>query len=281
MHSPGSSVAHRFEGAESPEPLRWPPEELDREPFVVVACPIRNRAWMVERHINGLLSQSGPPRRLLYVTGDNADDTEERLRDPAVGFCGPGEVEVLRYDTGCPAWHRSGEPRYSLNDHANLARVYNYCIDKALELWPGATHVWMIDSDIVPEPDVLELLIDANVDAVAPIVPLGKAAWNFMLGYQFRVPQRDGSEAGRLLWDRPFPAPFVCASVLYRREVLDYVDEDSAAFDEERALVRFAPHPRSHDFPMQAALRAAGFQAWVEPRARCSHYMEEGKEPLR
>lgn len=237
---------------------------------VVAACPIRNRVWAVVGHVDGLLSQVRPPDALLYVTGDNDDETEEILR--AKLYPHRRQAAVDRFDTGCPGWRRDGEPRYSINDHEALARVYNRCLDLALEQWPEATHVWMLDSDVTPDPNVLELLLAADKDLVSAVVPLSERAWNFMLGRnwkQGRGPYRNGTEWAALSLKEPIPVTFLAACTLIRREVLE-------------AWVRFAPHPRSHDFPFCSAAEEAGFGLWVEPRARCAHWRDgPEEEPLR
>jgi hypothetical protein len=46
-------------------------------------------------------------------------------------------------------------------------------------------------------------------------------------------------------------------------------------------FVRFAPHPRGEDIAFCAAARAAGYSLWIEPRARCAHWMDPEAEPLR
>lgn len=224
------------------------------------------------------------PLDAIYVTGDNEDDTAPVLLT-GTEYWWP---RVHHFNTGCPAWARDGEPRYSLNDHANLAVVYNRCLDLALEGWPDATHVWMIDSDVIPDPDVLELLLAAGKPLVSAVVPLGKQAWNFMCGMEDGEPRRTGFEGRLLQAEEPMPVQFLAACTLIRRGVLEAGKDDPCFATDLRTgegiylpKVRFAPHPRSHDFPFCAAARAAGYGLWLEPRARCSHYMKQGEEPLR
>lgn len=255
-------------------------------PFVVMGCPIRNRAWMVPAHVEAIQRQATADARLalFYVEGDSTDNTVEVLgeaRDIWAGTHRP--VEFIHFNTGFPGWRRSGEPRYSMNNHANLALAYNKVIDEALIEYPTMTHLWLVDSDVTPAPDALERLLAADKDVVAAIVLNSPGTYNFMLGMQGGEPWRAGSEM-----DHPpelFEATGVTACVLYRREVLaghgiGALDRHDG-FGMAAGLPRFAPHPRSHDFRMMAALRAAGITTWVEPRAKAAHYFHgPGEEPL-
>jgi hypothetical protein len=248
------------------------------DPFVVACIPIRNRAWIVERQLAAFQAQRFERMVGFYLAGDCEDDTLGRLaRRPAV------TVEV--FDTGCPAWHRSREPRYSLNDHANLALVYNRMIDRALELWPQATHLWLCDSDVVPEPDCLRLLLEADKDVISAVVALGpEGPWNFMCEENpvSKEAERSGTEETLLELVRyPFPVTFLSACTLVKREVLETLTRVTGYFDSSnvdmktRDGCRFAPHPHSHDFPFVASLRAAGYYLWVHPLARTAHHISE------
>lgn len=255
---------------------------MSSNPFVVVACPIRNREWAVPLFFEGMSRQERYADEYLFVTGDNEDCTELDLC--AVGYECNLKPVVEVFDTGCPGWRRSGEPRYSINDHAALADVYNRCIDQALERWPEATHVWMIDSDIAPDPGVLRLLLEADKDVISAVVRNSPGALNFMLGVKqpgnepFRCEVEEGALEARPR--RPFQVSFLSACTLFRREVLENWHNLGPGRDDFK--VRYAPDPRSHDFPLCASARAAGYTLWVHPLARTSHYFHgPGKEPLR
>jgi GT2 family glycosyltransferase len=157
-----------------------------------------------------------------------------------------------------------------------------------------ATHLWMVDSDVLPEPDCLALLLAADKDVVAAPVRNGEKAWNFMTGEMGGVPYRDAIAHWVLMEAMadsehygPFLVSLLGACTLVRRAVLDtWVGVDPAVgvdapHQPPQPLVRFAPHPRGEDLAFCAAARAAGYQLFVEPRARCAHWMDPDKEPLR
>jgi GT2 family glycosyltransferase len=263
------------------------------EPIVVSVTPARNRAWIIREHVAALRAQTRPPDGMIYVTGDNEDSTEgdvRRLqRDPATWSpekrCYDPFLRVAQFRTGSPHWSRDIEgQKYTGDDHASLARVYNRCLDEALAITPEATHVWLLDSDVIPGPNVLELLLAADKDLVSAVVRNSPGALNFMAGHAGQTslsgvkhpePWRTGYE--HIVVDAkpgPFVVSFLSACTLIRREVLEY--------DRDYLRVRFAAHPRSHDFPFCATAREAGFSLWIEPRARTAHYFHgPGKEPLR
>lgn len=252
------------------------PEGQVVTPNVVAVTPIRNRDWMVLSHIDSLCDQHARLAAAFYLTGDNEDATLSALRREA--RAPSGFVHVEEFNTNSPHWSRDrpGE-KYTGDDHASLSRVYNRMVDRALERFPDATHLWLVDSDVLPEPGCLERLLEADKDVIAAVVRHSKTAFNFMTGEQDGEPRR-GSEAAWLDSSREMmrhpqirrvliPATFLSCCVLYRRAVL------------ENPAHRFAPHPRSHDFPMQAALRASGLDLWVHPLARAEHVMEEPVSP--
>lgn len=259
------------------------------EPFVVVSIPIRNRAWAVPLLFDSLRRQTRPPDEILFVTGDNDDRTAEVIvetfwsyRDDRI------DVTLEEFDTGCPAWRRDGSPRYSLDDHANLAVVYNRGIEEALSRWPQMTHLWLLDSDVVPRPDVLELLLEARLEVVSAMVRNSPGALNFMLGMDAEGnPRRTGGEGARAFsMGCPHLVTFLSACTLVERKWLELevaeprplppwsevVEEVPAGPSFDAVRVRFAPHPRSHDFPFVRRLELAGARLWVHPKAETAHY---------
>lgn len=248
------------------------------EPFVVAGCPVRNRGWIVEDHADALTDQSTlpPPNRIFYLVNDCEEDdlTEDTLGQ--LVYEGRDWISFEVFNTGHPGWHRGSRedgwktgphPTYHEDNCANNARVRNRWIERALKLWPQATHLWSVDSDVLPKKDCLERLLAADKDIVAAVVRNGERAYNFMLDWIDFEPARTGHEADAVAGDAPFPVSLLGACVLIRREVLV-----------REPLVRFAAHPRGEDFPFCEAARLAGYQLWVEPRARTEHWM--GKDEV-
>jgi GT2 family glycosyltransferase len=249
-------------------------------------------AWLA-----ALAGQARRPDQTLLLINDSSDQSWAIANGPwwtcmSVPRVDPflWTVHAERYDTGHPHYERGSG--YTVDHHANLASVRNRWIERALAQWPQATHLWMVDSDVLPEPDCLALLLAADKDVVAAPVRNGEKAWNFMSGYRHHEgsvePVRMPGEAEMLAAGAlPFEVALLGACTLVRRAVLDtWIGVDPAVgvntpHQPPQPLVRFAPHPRGEDLAFCAAARAAGYQLFVEPRARTAHWMDPDKEPLR
>jgi GT2 family glycosyltransferase len=283
--------------------------------FVVAGCPARQRAWVLPAWLAALGGQARRPEA-VFVLVNVSDDGSEGLgeiggtypilppregravtvswsrRDDPDSWSGDrmftvSKPIVERYDTGHPHYERGSG--YTVDHHANLASVRNRWIERALAQWPQATHLWMVDSDVLPEPDCRELLLAADKDVVAAPVRNGENAWNFMRLSDLSTsePRRSPADEMALSQETPAAVTLLGACTLVRRAVLDtWVGVDPAVgvdvpHQPPQPLVRFASHPRGEDLAFCAAARAAGYQLWVEPRARCAHWMDPDKEPLR
>jgi GT2 family glycosyltransferase len=252
------------------------------EPFIVAGGPVRNRGWIIGRHLDSLAAQTVAPGAIFHLLNDSSDETEAVYQGSEWADC----YEV--FNTGHPGWSRGtrasgwretddGTLLRNADAYANLARVRNRWIDRALKYHPQATHLWSVDSDVLPDPDVLEKLLTADEAVVAAVVRNSERTYNFMQNYEYGEPQRSGMEDSYVRNVSPeatFEVTLLGACVLIRREVVS--DRDWGAH------CRFGPHPIGEDVPFCQAAQAAGFKLWLEPRARTRHFMDgPGKEPLR
>ena len=117
--------------------------------FVVAGGPVRQRMWILERHCAAVLANR--PDQLLYLEGDSTDGTREYLES---------HTNVIRHDTNAPNFTRDGsegEGRYS---SAIMANLRNTWASEALKRWPQASHLWVVDSDVLPEVDELQRRAD-------------------------------------------------------------------------------------------------------------------------
>lgn len=222
---------------------------MSGDPFIVAGGIVRNRAWILPRHLDAV--RRNAPRELFYVTGDNTDLTAEILVDA-------GAWVHLR-PTGFPGYRRDGEPRYSSE---NMVPLRNIWLEQALDIWPKLTHLWVVDSDVLPAPDCLEKLLAEDLPVVAAFVPLqdGKtpiamAGWNHIAD---RADRRGDEAAFRL----PFLCTLIGGCYLIRRDAID-------------AGLRWAPHPQGEDGGFGDKARELGIPLWCEPRAITEHVMKE------
>lgn len=161
--------------------------------FVVAGGIVRSRAWCLPQHLRAVASNAYV-REMFYCTGDNNDNTVEILNDFAflpINRDGGG-LEVLFHDTGHPGHKRDPGPhRY---DAANMAFLRNLWAEKAIERWPHLTHLWVVDSDVIPERRCLSKLLALDKPVVAARVPLMDGVtpiWMGGMGCQSKPPAPD------------------------------------------------------------------------------------------
>lgn len=224
-------------------------------PFVVAGGIVRNRAWILPRHLEAV--GDNRPEALFYLANDSEDDTVPLLRN----YRSPGICKQLSFvveNNGFPGWRRDGEPRYH---SSNMAPLRNRWLELALGYHPDLTHLWVVDSDVLPEWYVLDRLLELDKPVVAPFVlvadriPVAMEGWDAELGRA----DRTGEELGRT---EPFRATLVGCCYLIRRDAID-------------AGLRWAPHPQGEDGGFGDKARELGLEMWCEPRAWCEHVMVE------
>lgn len=232
--------------------------------FVVAACPAKNRGWILPTWLESTRRQTRPPDAQYVLLNDCTDDSSSVIDRSRV------DVEVI--NTGDPGWDRV-EPRYSI---ANIAQLRNSMIDRVLALYPDMTHLWSVDSDVEPEPDCLELLLEADEPLVAAPVRNGDEVYNFMRGgWGLDGARRDGFEKWMVeTMATPFPVTITGACVLIAREILD-------------EGIRYEDHPQGEDvgFHLQLDRRRSRkpwvtWPPWVQPLARTRHHMVRGLPAL-
>lgn len=206
---------------------------------------VRNRAWCLDRHLDAVFANR--PGAAFYVTGDNIDDTVAILRR---------RTSVLEHSTGFPGYERSGEHRYH---SSNMGPLRNLWASEAVLRWPSLTHLWVVDSDVIPRPDALSRLLAINKDVVGAWVPgcTPCAGWDM----DTHQAARTGKEH---LEDGPFPATMLGGCYLISRSAWD------------RGL-RWGEHPQGEDGFLGDSARALGISLWADPGARCDHLMRRDR----
>lgn len=220
--------------------------------FVVAGGICRNRSWCLPQHLNAVMNNLDLGDDLLYLTGDNADNTREVL---IANF-----VEYLVNDTGHPGYKRDPGPhRY---DAANMAFLRNLWAEEAIKRWPDLTHLWVVDSDVIPEPDCLSKLLALDKPVVAAHVPLMDGVTPiWMEGWSLTsdLPRRTGSERKRI---KPQTCTLVGGCYLIRRDAWD-------------KGLRWSPTEISEDGGFARSARDLGIEMWAHPGARTQHLMKE------
>lgn len=250
---------------------------MSAQPFVVAGSIVRNRAWVLERHLESLFLQQRPPDAFFYVYGDCTDNTEQVLRT-ALNPHYPHVVSpsLLRHDTGEPGYTRdaSDGPRYR-SEH--MAAERNLWAEEALKRWPSLTHLFVVDSDVLPEPDVLEKLLALKAPVAAAFVPLQDGRTPIaMMGWDgaHNRPARTGEEA---LLTKPHVATLVGGAYLIQRWVLDEAYRQPGFNDHEKDrlwLPLWGEHAQGEDGHFAKACQIHYATMLHHPGARCRHLME-------
>jgi hypothetical protein len=192
-----------------------------------------------------------PGGRLVVVAveGDSVDDTRAAL----LGWqAAAGWVHVVRCDTG--------RPRYPSVVNAErfeiLAQVFNAGLEAVDCRW--SDYVLFLPSDIRYEPALLERLIAADKDIIAPFTWQGGVffydIWAFSRGGQFFT--NFGREEAAAFGDEPIEMDTVGGTLLSKIAVL-------------RAGVRYRSEDVDRGFC--ALAKARGFGIWADPTTHVVH----------
>lgn len=242
-------------------------------PRVLAGCPVRGRETILPRHVDAILNQDAEAEIGLFHLVNGGDDDEiDKTITALWQSTGEGKTWV-RQPINCshevfsiivdPGGEREGELTYRDDNHYALSQLRNEWVESALFWGDDLTHYWLVDSDVLPDPSCLRLLLEADKDIVAAVVKNGPGhTWNFMTGRDpYGTPTRTFLDEKCAELNIPFRVPLVGACVLIKAEVL------------RKMGPAFGAHPRGEDFPFCAAASAHGYDLWVHPLARTTHVM--------
>jgi hypothetical protein len=229
--------------------------------FVVAGGIVRNRDWILGYSIDAITDQTVQPSALFYLTGDNIDLTENVLIEKRFDHIWNEDITVWYdvYHTGYAGWERSGEIRYSSE---NMSMLRNMWAKKAIETYPHLTHLWVVDSDVLPERECLKELLNEDCQIAGAHVPLQDGITPiYMAGWdkQEKRPRRMGSVERKA--DNSFFATLVGGSYLIKREAID-------------AGVRWGPHPQGEDGYFADSCREHHMLILACPSAKTRHIMD-------
>lgn len=246
------------------------------KPFVVAGGIVRNRAWVLPRYLDALLSNK--PDAIFMLTDNNEDATAEILT------ARPG-VSVLNLEiepqAGCTRDGSDGNPRYS---SAFMAKVRNSWAEQALRCFPACTHLWVVDSDVLPEPDVLERLLALEAPVAAAFVPIGDGRTPIaMIGWDATKGQARRTGEEKLL-TQPHVATLVGGCYLIAVDLWG-VPTDILNFGtgEKTRIWRrpWGEHPQGEDGHFALFVRCNSVAPMLhDPGARCRHLMERDSIPV-
>lgn len=105
---------------------------------VIAVVLTYNRMELLQKCLDALFSQTRPCDEILVINNASTDGTQELLE----------------------SGHYPGIKIYSLNKNLGAAGGFNAGFRLAYD--NGADQVWMMDDDVIPDPDALEKLLDAD-----------------------------------------------------------------------------------------------------------------------
>jgi len=226
-------------------------QEKMTEPAVVVAGTIvRNRSWIIKEHIASLKSNN--PSFLFYLQGDSSDNTKELLLD--------SNVDILNHDVGNPNWRRG---TYSSSVMGSLRELWT---KTALALYPEATHLWSVDSDVLPPSNALHTLLGHKKDVMAAYVPVSNGAIPIhMYGWDERDKEARRTGQEKIHESVLRRCTLVGACVLMTRKVAEIPD-------------LYGKHNQGEDGYFGDRMRERGIDMWVDTLVICEHRMNEPEE---
>lgn len=218
-----------------------------KAPFVVAGGIVRNRDWVLEDSIQSLRANN--VNALYYLTGDNIDNTRKILLDNG--------IKHTCWDTGHPGWRR-GEYTSKI-----MGMLRNQWVEDALYVYPEATHLWSVDSDVIVPSNALDALLSHDKDVMAAYVPVAGGAipihmygWSDVEGH----PVRTGDE--RHISSQIRRCTLVGACVLMKTSML------------KKCMPVYGADGQGEDGYAARIFRNNGIEQWVDPIVICEHRME-------
>jgi hypothetical protein len=145
-----------------------------------------------------------------------------------------------------------------------MSKVRNRWIEEAIDEHNKFTHLWSVDSDVLPNPGVLDRLISLNKPIVSAYVPIADGITPIhMMGWD-RLNNRARRTGDEKRCECPHLVTLVGACVLIRRDVLT------------GSLTHpYGEHAQGEDGYFGDWCRFQGVEMWVDPAAKCQHIMKE------
>ncbi|WMT39299.1 hypothetical protein RE628_17760 [Paenibacillus sp. D2_2] len=208
---------------------------------VFIGAPVRNRDWVLGRHLEALKAQD-VDKQFCYILNDSEDETEQVLIDQGIPY--------ITHNLGKKYGHLRGSYSYQ-----NLALLRNILLHEFLK--SDCDYLFSIDTDIIISDGSLQKLINNEVDVCSMLIrnhPKIKAH-NAMISGRHILEFKEGL----------IPVDLTGAVYLIKREVVE-------------AGVRYALHPIGEDEPFCEHARRLGFKLFVDTRLRPIHAYTEGAE---
>lgn len=222
---------------------------------VHIVSLFRNMSKHIERYVETVTAFDWQNWRVVAVTGDNNDDTLDRLRD---WESHDKRVDVIELNLG--------KPYYSSCVHPERFEILGTSADAGLQLvndqhW--ADYVLWLESDLTVKPDLIHRLFSYGKPVVAPMIwveltegfPQFYDVWAYRRNRQMFNPAPPAWYADNMP-DELFEIDSA-GSVLFIDAQAVY---DGARFGTKEAIVSFCE-----------CCRAGGYSIWCDPHTHVRH----------
>lgn len=232
---------------------------------ILIAAPVRNRAWILKEYLAALRSLDYPRLFLgfFFLINDSTDSSEDIIKEFGEKIIKDSpEILLFKYlhlRYGQEKWWRG---QYSFS---HLAELRNLILEFFLA--SPCDYLFSVDSDVIVPPHTLNRLLSDQKDVVAALAPND---------LHLRVPTEKQFvkryyNVLRLVQDRlvhiyPFPQNNIfsvdCtgAACLIARSVIE-------------AGVRYGDHPQGEDAHFCLMAKEKDFTLWADSRVICEHRM--------
>ncbi|MDD2510531.1 MAG: glycosyltransferase family 2 protein [Syntrophomonas sp.] len=228
---------------------------------VMIACPVRNRAWVLPRYLASLKQLDYPEsqREYLFIINDCIDETPQILEDFARRE--KGRVRLIYCNLGHKYGHLRGQYNFS-----HLALLRNRLLESFLK--SDAAYLFSVDSDILLPAKSLSLLMQDNCDIVSALVCNGEEVGDNSI-YNILLEDAAGNlrHCQGFPRDRVFPVDCTGAAYLIKRKVIEPLG------------VRYSERDGAEDIGFCRQAREKGISIFCDGRIECIHLMREDTLP--
>jgi GT2 family glycosyltransferase len=247
------------------------------KPNILIACPIRNRAWILLEYLTHLQNLNYPKENIAFhfVVNDSTDDTKKMLRtwkncyEKYYRY-----IKISEINFGVPKDLEEGEGRDGSvkitqtrhnYTYKTLSILRNLILDFA-DFDETCSYLFSVDSDILVNPETVNdllMVLSTNKDIVGSCISNGGRCFNFLplSGKREIIPENQN----------PFEVRLTGACMMVSRKVFS------------NKKIRYSPENSGEDEGFCKSAKALGFKSYVyvDPRGIQKHIMrKEEKEQL-
>jgi glycosyltransferase involved in cell wall biosynthesis len=226
---------------------------------IMIACPVRNRAWILPRYLKSISDLEYPSEYLCYcfVINDCIDSTPNLLADFARER--PGQVKIIVQNLGRRQSKSHLRGYYHFAHLAQLRNILLLAFQKS-----DCDYLFSVDSDILLPPLALNTLLEDDCAIISALVCNGHELGDPSI---HNILKHDGQGGWIAIRDFPrnrvFEVDCTGAAYLLKREVID------------KYGVRYSATYGAEDIGFCQDAASKGLKIFCDGRVECEHHMRE------